>query len=402
MCPRCKENHGYDLKTKDHNVVLYCNRNPIEYYTEQDQKDIVHTIRSDTLFYTQVLLRKTKADVKTCNKEFSLFQSDISKRARRLKDRLDNVLRDVDFKHRCLNQKRKIYSLIFKIQRYEQTKYEYSANKPIQFLRNKNPQIMFSPSLTIHTNQFYMKESLNKEDGMESLIPVQVTESGTRRVENDNLLKLMSEPEILYSFDLSDVEFCTHISYVTTDRVWVSDHKNLILINTGGDSLHDINSKILNSSPNGVHTVSSVGEMIYVDRNYNINKLSKDMKTTTTFIERTDFTWRSQCVYWSPFSGDILVGMCMENLKKGKVIRYNQAGQLKQTIQHDDTGLELYKKPSFLTENNNGDVVVSDCHNGVVVTDCRGRLRFSYSITPSGSELVAFGVCSDALSNILV
>lgn len=35
MCPRCKETHGYDLKTKDHNVVLYCKRNPIKYHTEQ-------------------------------------------------------------------------------------------------------------------------------------------------------------------------------------------------------------------------------------------------------------------------------------------------------------------------------------------------------------------------------
>lgn len=107
-------------------------------------------------------------------------------------------------------------------------------------------------------------------------------------------------------------------------------------------------------------------------------------------------------MYWSPFTGDILVGMCMENLKKGTVIRYNQVGQLKQTIQHNDSSLELYKQPSFLTENNNGDVVVSDCHNAVLVTDCRGRHRFSYSITPSGSELVAFGVCFDALWNILV
>lgn len=96
---------------------------------------------------------------------------------------------------------------------------------------------------------------------------------------------------------MSDVEICTHS--VTIDWVLVSDYKKIILKNTAGDSLHNINSKIFNSSPCGVHTETSDNEVIYIDRNYNINKLSKDIKTNTTFIEKTDFTLRSQCVYWS-------------------------------------------------------------------------------------------------------
>ncbi|XP_065930903.1 tripartite motif-containing protein 3-like [Magallana gigas] len=136
-----------------------------------------------------------------------------------------------------------------------------------------------------------------------------------------------------------------------------------------------------------------------------------DMKTTTTFIERTDYTWRPRCVYWSPSTGDLLVGM-YNNVTKtgkatGKVTRYNQSGQLTQTIQNDNTGLGLYRYPNYITENNNGDVVVSDFDDmygpgDVVVTERGGRHHFSYTGHPSGSVLKPRGICTDALSHILV
>lgn len=144
-----------------------------------------------------------------------------------------------------------------------------------------------------------MNDSLSMEDAGELLTVVHFTEKGVRRVGNDRLLKLMSGPEVLQSFDVLGVEICTHISSVTTDRVWVSDPNNFILINTTGNSLHHFKFNTNNYLSYGVHTVTSDNEVIYIDRNYNINKLSKDIKTNTTFIEKTDFTLRSQCVYWS-------------------------------------------------------------------------------------------------------
>nr|XP_034309356.1 uncharacterized protein LOC117683693 [Crassostrea gigas] len=86
-----------------------------------------------------------------------------------------------------------------------------------------------------------------------------------------------------------------------------------------------------------------------------------------------------------------------------KVTRYNQSGQLTQTIQHDNTGRGLYSEPNYITENNNGDVVVSDYWPGaVVVTERGGKHRFSYTGPPSGSGLEPYGICTDALSHILV
>nr|XP_034319989.1 tripartite motif-containing protein 2-like [Crassostrea gigas] len=130
------------------------------------------------------------------------------------------------------------------------------------------------------------------------------------------------------------------------------------------------------------------------------------MKTTTTFRERTDSTWVPRCVYWSPSTGDLLVAMYNNDTKTGKVTRYNQSGQLTQTIQYHNTGRGLYSRPHYITENNNGDVVVSDyidiMSGAVVVTERGGRHRFSYTGHPSGSVLGPQGICTDALSHILV
>ncbi|XP_052692147.1 uncharacterized protein LOC128170416 [Crassostrea angulata] len=213
----------------------------------------------------------------------------------------------------------------------------------------------------------------------------------------------MSPPEILHSLTLTGVNSCYHVSLVTLDGIWVSDHKsNLIFRDTTSVSTHRVWD--LCRDVYGLHTVKNKSELIYIDRNYNINKLSRDMKTRTTILERTDSTWEPRCVYWSRITGDLLVGMYREITEctgKGKVTRYDQIGQLIQTVQHDNTGLELYSGPLYVTENNNEDIVVSD-FTAVVVTERGGRHRFTYTGHPSGSELQPHGICTDALSHILL
>ncbi|XP_052693141.1 uncharacterized protein LOC128171387 [Crassostrea angulata] len=463
LCPQCKENHVKDLQTIDHDVVSHrdkinyiptqeiCVRHPSHFYTKycelcqvpvcdscsedqlhrfrsvlygqgqheildiqtayktkrQQHRGTIHTIRSEALFYRPVLLTGIKADVKTCHTEFSLLQSEMLTKAQRLKDLIDKVVNDLlnnvlcyfDFKHRCKKQKIKMIRHIVRLRRYEhryvQPAFTFSALQFLSFTKTALPQI----HLTLHTSQLSMTESLNKEDVMESLSAIQITERGNRRVGNQCLLKLTSGAELHQSLTLTGVGRCLHISHVTSDRVWVSDDKyNLMLTDTTGVPLHRVEDSC---SGYGLHTVNSESELIYIDRKYNINKLSKDMKTITTFIERTDSTWEPWCVYWSPSTGDLLVGMYRTGT--GKVTRYNQSGQLTQTIQNHNTGRGLYSRPLYITENNNGDVVVSDYwSDAVVVTERGGRHRFSYTGPPSGSGLWPCGICTDALSHILV
>eukprot|EP00105_Crassostrea_gigas_P037008 XP_019921156.1 PREDICTED: uncharacterized protein LOC105324523 [Crassostrea gigas] len=455
LCPQCKENHVKDLQTIDHDVVSHrdqinyiptqeiCVRHPshvyikycepcelpvcfhcrkqrthrlldveIAYKTKRQQhRGTIHTIRSEALFYRPVLLPRIKTDFKTCHTEFSLYQSEMLTKAQTLKnlinkvrkDFMKNVFCDFDFKHRCLKQMIEMSRHIVSLQEYElryvQPEFTFSALQFLSSIKTALPQI----HLTLHTSQLSMTESLNKEDVMESLSAIQITERGNRRVGNQCLLKLTSGAELHQSLTVPGVDWCRHISCVTSDRVWVSDrYNNLMLTDTTGVPLHRVEDLC---SGDGLHTVNSESELIYKDRNSNINKLSKDMKTTTTFIKRTDYTWRPQCVYWSPSTGDLLVGMYRYWTITGKVTRYNQSGQLTQTIQNHNTGRELYSGPDYITENNNGDVVVSDFYDpsgAVVVTERGGRHRFSYTGHPSGSRLRPRGICTDALSHILV
>lgn len=118
------------------------------------------------------------------------------------------------------------------------------------------------------------------------------------------------------------------------------------------------------------------------------------MTTTTTIVKKTDEKPLSLCISWS--TGDLLVWKLM------KVERYKQNGELKQIIPENSKEYELFGKPYFITENKNGDIVVSDySKSAVIVTDMRGRHRFSYKGTPP-KVLNSMGICTDSLSNILV
>lgn len=79
------------------------------------------------------------------------------------------------------------------------------------------------------------------------------------------------------------LKFVFTFPFITPDRVWVNDLlSNFVLPNTAGDILH--HRKGLFRYGCGVHTVNSESEVIYIDRSYNIKKLSNDMKINNTFI----------------------------------------------------------------------------------------------------------------------
>ncbi|XP_065945005.1 uncharacterized protein [Magallana gigas] len=257
------------------------------------------------------------------------------------------------------------------------------------------------PKIHLHNNQLTMIESRNKKKVKESPSIIQHKERGNRCIANDTVLELMSSPDLLYYRKLTTVDGCYHISCLTSDQVWVSDGHNLILTNTKGFPLHYVKD-LCSDLSNGLHTVNNDGELIYIDKDRNINKLSTDMKTITKFIKRTNSRWKPQCVYLSPFTGDLFVGMYREKPRTGKVTRYNQSGQKTQTIQHYNTGRGLYSDPIYITENKNVDVVVSDNNRAVVVTERGGGHRFSYTGHRSGSGLWPCGICTDTLSHILV
>ncbi|XP_056018198.1 uncharacterized protein LOC125682793 [Ostrea edulis] len=453
LCLQCKEKHVIDLHTKHHDVVIYrekfkcvpinddCFRHPgwkYEMFCEpceipvcfacsehrthrfqelrrayqkkrQQHREIIDNIRSETLYNCRVLLAGIQTDIQTCPPQICHRQSQMSTKAQRLKDLIDTVVCDVKTRYRGLlidriqQQKRKMNRHLTHIQNYED-RYEQSANRAVQFLlfikTSRVPQIKDTPNLPQHL-LLSLTEGFNMEDVSPLLrgIPeIQMT-TGKRQVGIDECVKLMSTPVLHTSVCVTGVSCVRHISRVMSDRVWVSDDDNLILTDTTGDTIHRVTG-ITPWYGGGPHTVNSSGELIYIDSKRNINKLSVDNHTVTTQIEDTS-PWQPLCVYCSPSTGDLMVGMW--NYKTGKVTRYNSSGQHILTIQHDNKRQTLYSDPHYITENTNGDIIVSDSSRGaVVVTERGGRHRFSYTGPPSGSSLNPWRICTDALSHILV
>ncbi|XP_078311680.1 uncharacterized protein LOC144618803 isoform X2 [Crassostrea virginica] len=359
--------------------------------------DRIYHLRGETIYYRSVLLEGLGHDRDTGHKAVTIQgQSKAEMRGQGLKDLIDEVLAG-DLEDRCIIQKtrmtRHMTKLLRYYHRYEQLS-ETMVTRPIKFLRIMTRK--HSPWKDTMKTIINMLVNLMKE--------IRLVPSGIpRRAGVEDLLTLLSSPVVQKSLSVTGVERCRHISCVTPDRVWVSDENNLILTDTAtGKQLHRVEDSL--HSVRGIHTVNCEGELIYIDKEYNIIKLCNDMKTTTTLIKHTDKTWEPYCVYCSPSSGDLLVGMCTDKSPyTGKVMRYDNTGKYKQTIPHDDnTPHGLYKWPWFITENNNGDVLVSDWFRGVVVTSGEGVHRFSYTGPPSGSGLSPRGICTDVMSHILV
>nr|XP_022287570.1 uncharacterized protein LOC111100197 [Crassostrea virginica] len=358
--------------------------------------NMVYQLRGETIYYRCVLLEGLRYDRKTGHKAVTIRgQSKAEKRGQGLKDLIDKVLAG-DLEDRCIIQKtrmtRHMTKLLRYYHRYEQLS-ETMETRPVKFLRIMTQK--HSPRKDTMKTIINMLVNLMKE--------IRLVPSGIpRRAGVEDLLTLLSSPVVQKSLSVTGVIACYHISCVTPDRVWVSDVNNLILTDTAtGKQLH----RVLLGSITGIHAVNCEGELIYIDNERNMIKLCNDMKTTTTLIKHTDKTWEPYCVYCSPSSGDLLVGLWREDTDTGKVMRYDNTGKYKQTIPHDDnTPHDLYTYPGFITENNNGDVLVSDFdRSAVVVTSGEGVHRFSYTGPPSGSRyFFPRGICTDVMSHILV
>ncbi|XP_078341532.1 uncharacterized protein LOC111101191 [Crassostrea virginica] len=366
----------------------------------QQYSDRIYQLRGETIYYRSVLLEGLKHDRETGHKAVTIRgQSKAEMRGQGLKDLIDEVLAG-DLEDRCIIQKTRMTRHMTKLLRYYHRYVQLSETmetRPIKFLRIMTRK--HSPRKDTMKPIITMLVNLMKEI---QLVPSEIP----RRAGVEDLLTLLSSPVVQKSLSVTGVERCGHISCVTPDRVWVSDNNNLILTDTAtGKQLHSVEDPL--GSLTGKHTVNCEGELIYIDEECNIIKLCNDMKTTTTLIKHTDTTWSPWCVYCSPSSGDLLVGMFRydedTDTSTGKVMRYD-IGKRKQTIPHDDdTPHDLYKDPWFITENNDGDVLVSDWgRHAVVVTSGEGVHRFSYTGHPSGSRLEPRGICTDVMSHILL
>ncbi|XP_078312213.1 uncharacterized protein LOC111133298 [Crassostrea virginica] len=466
LCIQCKKLHVIDLSTKNHEVTHFIERmkyppkDESEESGDRDSRDsseqvksarsgnseqvmcvrsrdpvplpvwlspsersekerrlyskTIDSIRGETIYNLLIMLERVRHDLKTGHKAVTIRGLSMAGMIGQVpKDKIDDVLSG-DLEDRCIIQKtrmiRHMTRLLHYVHRYEQLS-NIMVKKPIKFLRimtRKHNSLKIQENLPTQKDQEKLLTQRGKKEMVNMVVNLmngmRLVETGKRQAPGTELLlTLMSSPVLQKSLSVTGIVYCLHISCVTPDRVWVSDNYNLILTDTAtGKQLHSVEHP--SNLFSGKHTVNCDSELIYIDTDLNINKISSDMKTTTTLIKHTDTTWRPYCVYCSPSSGDLLVGMWRRDTDTGKVMRYDNTGKYKQTIPHNDnTPHDLYKYPLYITENNNGDVLVSDYYCAVVVTSGEGVHRFSYTGPPSGLGLFSpRGICTDVMSHILV
>ena len=270
-----------------------------------------------------------------------------------------------------------------------ETQYEHTINKPVKFLRfvkrfplsnaEEIPKIL-------EPYRYVMKQrTVNREyffpihDGlMEYRKPIKRSK------------KSVELPGFRDSFDLPGIRNCLNICFVPPNLFWVNNGFRLFLTNTHGDILHRINSSY--------SFTANVDKIMYVDGDFSIQKLSYDKENSTLFIRKPAF-WLPLSIHCCPSNGDLLVGMILSisNPPKARIVRYNELGGVEQTIYQNKEVRVLYRYPRYITENRNGDIVVSDVMMGrIVVTNHKGEFRF---FSPVDNPR---GICTDRLPRILV
>lgn len=211
-----------------------------------------------------------------------------------------------------------------------------------------------------------------------------------------------SKAALRQKIEVQELTSIRHISHFGTNQVWVSDSNNLVCKDL--DTTESTQKLSVCKDGYGCHTINDKGELFYIDTNLNILKWSEKKKDELRPVVEITKPWIPMSVHFSRQTNTLLVGMVVP-LKKAKVVRYNDSGQVVQSIEDDREGHALYEAPAYITDNLTGDVIVSDYKkNAVVVVDRDGGHRFSYRGPVLGflQQLWPRGVTTDNQANILV
>lgn len=407
LCFSCKQrSHDFDLSTEDHDVVIY--RNKYDYKTIKIQpkhiKETIYKIRSETLFVRQNLLKDMKNQDKSFHTAIVNSRKKMQPKANLLKRRIDRELHAYDYSH--MTHALNIINELTALEMFEHDM-EQSTDNPVTFLLDLKksrlfhtgvaPDILF---LRIPHTKFSFSERFKSKGITNLLCEFKIRQKKTRHLEKKFPLKVIDTPIVQKNVIMESLNCCLHISCVTPELFCVSDEEKTMLININGKTVEKLEDS---SDQCGTHTVNTGNKLIFIDKQYDINLFSIPRNSVSIFKKRRDPTWRSRCLNYSQSTRTLIVGMCRENPQIGKVVRYDRTGKQIQTIQHGTAGHNLYKSPIYITENKNKDVVVTDWFlHAVVVTDNKGRYRFSYTGYPTKSELRPRGIATDVFGHILV
>lgn len=184
MCDLCSEHIVCKLLTCPFTFSMHKTLSIQEAYKTQHQihRETFHTLRSETLFTRLILMAEIKTDIRTCVRKMFNIRSDPLTRAVKL-GRLLKYAHIRNFNYLFFKKVRKMNRHIARIQSYEQRYEQFPANAVqfLSFIKNAHlPVVNDSPNL-LKKYQFSLKPNIIKNDVMESLIKIRLSETGKRQ-----------------------------------------------------------------------------------------------------------------------------------------------------------------------------------------------------------------------------
>lgn len=382
VCPQCVTTK----KHKKHEIV------DIESEYRLQRKQTI--LSSNTCsFITNYLLPKCRDMEKQVNKKKEFFSRENLKYQNAfLAEKLKNII-NVALKSK-MNDLRQSQITVFK-----QSENLLHFIKSLEIVLDEERAFQTPVSFLVALKKYHVIQPVKLETKLISRFSEENIEKGMCQnyfLPMDFGARLISEEELHVSGRP------THISPCTEKKIWVSSSGTLYVHNFSFKYQKYDPIKDICISENGVHTVRKSKQPIYIDINGDLKSCSLLTNFTSALPLKRSDEWVISCIYCSPRNENLLVGL--KSVDDSKVTVYDDLGNEILTIQVNEKHQNLYCNPVFITENRNGDIVVSDRGtNSVVVTDQTGNFRF----TIDGNDVVKrkpgfYSVCTDCLSRILI
>lgn len=180
-----------------------------------------------------------------------------------------------------------------------------------------------------------------------------------------------------------------HISCLKSNKIWVSDFDKIEAIDEDGQIIMKLNVEF---GVYGRHSVTRDGNLLFL-MNYSVFMLTSNGNLHNLSINAS----KNSCIHASRISSEILI------VSPNGVSKYSERGRKLLIKQLNNKGENLYYRPIYITENTNGDIIVSDeQRKTIVAVDRIGQHRFNYGGNHSLPEFNPRGICTDAFGHILV
>lgn len=208
--------------------------------------------------------------------------------------------------------------------------------------------------------------------------------------------KMMSKPILLLTIN-SRSKYTLYVKYYHSNMILQSGTgPELYILNEEGGCLDTIQTTTGLDMPAGL-AVMDDGTILYSDYCHKRVRIMKSDKSEETLC-RVEGKPNGICC---TRSSDVIVCLqdCFES--KGKVVRYDHNGNLKQEFMH-----QYLKSPTAVCENINYDICITEeSMRKVIVIDKEMDIRFMYDGNVKSSEFMKFtprDICSDSFGQILV